>query len=107
MFDSQKVTDANFIVSFDTPYTDLCDEIVREFETIIDDSKGSIHYMKGTESNSNEKNRKDESLIFNTSSPNFHKKINDILAEYTPKYGEMFPSFNMHNHTSYLDIILK
>ena len=31
MFDSQKVTDANFIVSFDTPYTDLCDEIIQEF----------------------------------------------------------------------------
>ena len=28
MFDSQKVVDANFIASFDTPYEDLCDEIV-------------------------------------------------------------------------------
>ena len=36
MFDSQKVVDANFVASFDTPYTDLCDEIVEEFEKIID-----------------------------------------------------------------------
>ena len=35
MFDSQKVLDANFIANFDTPYTDLCDEIVQEFENII------------------------------------------------------------------------
>ena len=51
MFDSQKVVDANFVASFDTPYTDLCDEIVEEFEKIIDNSKGTTHYMDGTKSN--------------------------------------------------------
>lgn len=102
MFDSQKVTDANFIVKFDTPYTDLCNEIVREFEQIIDNSKGSTHYMSGAENHKGEANRKDESLLFNTCSEDYHIKIHDVLAEYTPKYGEMFPSFNMINHTSFV-----
>ena len=39
MFDSQKVVDANFVASFDTPYTDLCDEIVEEFEKKTDEYK--------------------------------------------------------------------
>ena len=102
MFDSQKVTDANFIVKFDTPYTDLCNEIVREFEQIIDNSKGSTHYMSGAENHKGEANRKDESLLFNTCSEDYHIKIHGVLAEYTPKYGEMFPSFNMINHTSFV-----
>lgn len=100
MFDSQKIADANFIVSFDTPYTDLCDEIVKEFETIVNNTKGSVDYMDGTKSNNGEANRKDESLLFHTCSVALHEKIHNVLAEYTPKYGQMFPSFNMIGHTS-------
>ena len=102
MFDSQKVVDANFVASFDTPYTDLCDEIVEEFEKIIDNSKGTTHYMDGTKSNMSEQNRKDESLLFNSCSIDYHTKLHEVLAEYTPKYGELFPSFNMMGHSSYV-----
>tara|TARA_B100001057_G_C22866847_1_gene956928 strand:- start:3526 stop:4113 length:588 start_codon:yes stop_codon:yes gene_type:complete len=102
MFDSQKVVDANFIVSFDTPYTELCDEIIKEFEQIIDNNKGTTHYMNGALDDGAEGNRKDESLLFNTCSLDFHAKINEVLAEYTPKYGDMFPSFNMDNHSSFV-----
>ena len=35
MFDSQKIADANFIVSFDTEYTELCDDIIKKFEEIL------------------------------------------------------------------------
>ena len=99
MFDSQKVTDANFIVSFDTPYTDLCDEIVAEFENILNNKDTSVSYMNGADQ-SGVKDRKDDSLLFHTCSEEYHKKINDVLSEYTPKYALMFPSFNMLNHTS-------
>jgi len=102
MFDSQKVIDANFIVSFDTPYTDLCDNIVKEFENIVNGNKGTTHYMNGAESNGNEQYRKDEGLLFNTCSLDYHTKIHDVLAEYTPKYGDMFPSFNMMGHSSFV-----
>ena len=63
MFDSQKVVDANFVASFDTPYTDLCDEIVEEFEKIIDNSKGTTHYMDGTKCNMSEEKMKVFCLI--------------------------------------------
>ena len=100
MFDSQKITDANFIVSFDTPYQELCDEIIKEFENIIDNRKGSAHYMNGSTTNHGVQERKDESLLFNTALPEYNQKIHNVLAEYTPKYGDMFPSFYMINHTS-------
>jgi hypothetical protein len=102
MFDSQKIADANFITSFDTQYHDLCDEIIDEFEKIIANEKGTVgFYMNGSESNNGTQNRKDESLLFQTCSMEYHEKIHKVLAEYTPKYAEMFPSFNMGNHSSH------
>lgn len=102
MFDSQKIADANFIVSFDTQYSDLCDEIIAEFEKILDNTKGTTHYMNGASVYKGEQNRKDDSLLFNTCSEEYHKKLHGILAEYTPMYGERFPSFNMCNHSSFV-----
>ena len=102
MFDNQKIAEANFIVSFDTPYTDLCDEIISEFENIIDKNVNSQHYMNGSMTNQGEQNRKDESLLFNSCSEKYNNAINNVLAEYTPQYGDMFPSFNMSNHSSFV-----
>tara|TARA_B000000609_G_C23948476_1_gene227503 strand:+ start:13 stop:600 length:588 start_codon:yes stop_codon:yes gene_type:complete len=102
MFDSQKVLDANFIANFDTPYTDLCDEIVQEFENIIDNQKETVSYLDGSVSNQGEAFRKDESLFFNSCSQDYHEKVHNILSEYTPKYGLKFPSFNMLNHCSFV-----
>ena len=107
MFDNQKIADANFIASFDTPYLDLCDEIIAEFEAIIDNNKGTVHYMDGASSNRGETSRKDESLLFNTCSLEYHTKIHNVLGEYTPKYGDMFPSFNMMNHSSFVSKVQK
>ena len=100
MFDNQKITDANFIVSFDTEYTELCDDIIKKFEEILTNNiKGEAHYMDGSQSNGY-KNRKDESLLFNTCALDYHSKIHDVLAKYTPQYAEQFPSFGMLNHSS-------
>ena len=98
----KKIADANFIVNFDTQYGDLCDEIIDEFEKIITNKKGTVdYYMTGEQTNMGTVNRSDESLIFQTCSEEYHKKIHNVLAEYTPKYGEMFPGFKLHNHSSY------
>ena len=44
MFDNQKITDANFIVSFDTEYTELCDDIIKKFEEILtNNTEGQAH----------------------------------------------------------------
>ena len=104
MFDNQKITDANFVASFDTQHTNLCDEIIKKFEEILnqDSVKREVHYMNGTQSNNGLQNRKDESLFFNTCALDYHGKIHDVLAEYTPQYAEQFPSFGMENHTSYV-----
>jgi len=100
MFDNQKITDANFIISFDTEYTELCDEVIKRFEEILtNNAEGQAHYMNGGQSNGF-KNRKDESLLFNTCALDYHNKIHNVLAQYTPQYAEQFPSFAMLNHTS-------
>ena len=90
---------ADFIVSFDTPYSDLCDEIVAEFEAIINNKKGSVDYMNGSQVGAT--HRTDESLLFHTCSPNYHEKINQVLAEYLPQYATLFPSFNMISRSSF------
>ena len=108
MFDSEKTVSAkkvtgditDFIVSFDTPYLDLCDEIVAEFEAIISNKKGTASYLEGSETHRGVANRKDESLFFHTCSPDYHIRIHSVLAEYTPKYGNIFPSFSMQGHSS-------
>ena len=54
---------------------DLCDEIIDEFEKIIANEKGTVgFYMNGSESNNGAQNRKDESLLFQTCSMEYHKK---------------------------------
>ena len=91
MFDSQKIADANFITSFDTQHHDLCDEIIDEFEKIIANEKGTVgFYMNGSESNNGTQNRKDESLLFQTCSMEYHEKIHKVLAEYTQNMQRCF-----------------
>tara|TARA_R100000388_G_scaffold59325_1_gene43658 strand:- start:33 stop:623 length:591 start_codon:yes stop_codon:yes gene_type:complete len=108
MFDNQKITDANFIISFDTEYTELCDDVIKKFEEILaNDKERQVHYMNGSQSNNGFQNRKDESLLFDTCALDYHGKIHDVLAKYTPQYAEQFPSFAMANHTSCITKVQK
>lgn len=75
---------------------DLCDEIIKALEDMLDTDNHSISYMEGSTSNQGYENRQDYSYGFEVTHPALTERVNAYLQEYVADYCEKYPSYGMN-----------